>query len=119
MPLPVDAKVFASDWIAAWNSHDLDRILSHYAENVVLTSPVAARVLGDPAGQVTGIEALRNYFAKGLALFPNLKFTLIEVMQGLSSVVLYYENQSGTHSGEFMEFNAEGKVTRVVANYSV
>ena len=40
-------------------------------------------------------------------------------MQGLSSVVLCYENQSGTHSGEFMEFNAEGKVTRVVANYSV
>jgi len=119
MPLPVDAKEFAADWIAAWNAHDLDRILSHYAQNVVLTSPVAARVLEDPAGVVTGGDALRSYFAKGLALFPSLKFTLIDVMQGLSSLVLYYENQSGTHSGEFMEFNAEGKVTRVVANYSV
>lgn len=119
MPLSFDAKTFAADWIAAWNSHDLDRILSHYAENVVFTSPVAARVLGDPAGVVTGIDVLRDYFAKGLALFPDLKFTLIEVMQGISSVVLYYKNQSGTHSGEFMEFNAEGKVTRGVANYSV
>jgi hypothetical protein len=119
MPLPVDAKVFAADWIAAWNSHDLDRILSHYAETVILTSPVAAGVIGDPAGVVSGIGALRNYFAKGLVLFPNLRFTLIDVMQGLSSVVLYYENQVGTRTGEFMEFDAQGKVTRVVANYGV
>ena len=119
MPRPIDAKEFAADWIAAWNAHDLNQILSHYAKNVVLTSPVAARVLGDPAGVVTGSDALRNYFAKGLALFPNLRFTLIDVMQGLSSVVLYYENQAGTRTGEFMEFNADGKVTRVVANYSV
>lgn len=119
MPLPFDAKEFAADWIAAWNSHDVERILAHYTETVVLTSPKVARVLEDPAGQVAGIDALRNYFGKALALFPNLKFTLIEVMQGLSSVVLYYENQSGTHTGEFMEFNSEGKVTRVVANYSV
>ena len=69
MPLPVDVKEFAVDWIAAWNAHDLDLILSHYAENVVLTSPVAARVLGDPAGVVTGIGALRNYFAKGSPCF--------------------------------------------------
>ena len=23
---------FAEEWIASWNSHDLDRILSHYTE---------------------------------------------------------------------------------------
>jgi hypothetical protein len=38
-------------------------------------------------------------------------------MSGLSSVVLYYTNQAGTKSGEFMEIDANGKVTRVVANY--
>ncbi|MGH9563544.1 MAG: nuclear transport factor 2 family protein [Terracidiphilus sp.] len=119
MSLPVNAREFAADWVAAWNAHDLERILAHYAANVALTSPVAARVLGNPAGVVTGIDALRSYFGKGLALFPNLKFTLIDVMQGLSSVVLYYENQSGTHTGEFMEFNSDGKVARVVANYGV
>lgn len=32
--------------------------------------------------------------------------------------VLYYVNQKGTKSGEFMEFDASGKVIRVVANYS-
>lgn len=113
------AKKFAAEWIDAWNEHNLDRIISHYAENVVLTSPVAARVLGEESGMVNGKQALRGYFAKGLELFPNLQFKLIDVMQGVSSVVLYYENQRSTRTGEFMEFDAAEKVVRVVANYSV
>ena len=50
-----DPQAFAHDWIAAWNSHDLDRIPSHYAENVILTSPAAAKLLNDPSGIVTGV----------------------------------------------------------------
>ena len=42
MTSELDAKRFAREWIEAWNSHDLDAILSHYATDVVLTSPVAA-----------------------------------------------------------------------------
>lgn len=114
-----DAEKFAQDWITAWNSHDLDSIISHYAVNVVLTSPVVTKVIGEASGTVKGKSALREYFQKGLELFPSLQFTLIEVMQGLSSVVLYYENQRGTRTGEFMEINADGKVVRVVANYSL
>ena len=112
------AKHFARDWIAAWNSHNLDDILSHYDEKVVLTSPVAARLLGDPSGTVSGIAALRNYFQKGLEFFPELRFELHDVMFGISSVVLCYKNQKGTKTAEFMEFGANGKVLRVVANYS-
>lgn len=26
------AQKFALDWVAAWNSRDLDRVLAHYAE---------------------------------------------------------------------------------------
>jgi predicted ester cyclase len=37
----------------------------------------------------------------------------------MNSVVLYYTNQKGTHSGEFMELSATGKVVRVVAHYDV
>jgi hypothetical protein len=114
-----DARAFAQDWIAAWNAHDLDRILAHYADHVTLISPVVIRVTGEPSGTLSGKDALRAYFHKGLVLFPNLEFTLLEVLQGLSSVVLYYKNQRGTHTAEFMEFDADGKVTRVVANYTL
>ena len=109
---------FAADWLDAWNSHDLDALLSHYAPEIVLTSPVAARLLNDPSGAVAGKDALRAYFARGLEAYPNLTFDLIDVMWGLSSIVLYYRNQNGTKTGEFMELDATLKVTRVVANYS-
>jgi hypothetical protein len=67
---------------------------------------------------VKGELALRNYFKRGLEAYPNLTFELLDVMWGLSSVVLYYKNQKGTTSGEFMELDANLKVTRVVAHYN-
>jgi len=112
------AREFASDWLRAWNSHDLDAIMSHYAPEIVLTSPVAARLLNDHSGVVAGKLALRNYFKQGLEAYPNLAFELLGVMWGISSVVLYYKNQKGTMSGEFMELDPNLKVVRVVANYS-
>ena len=109
---------FADDWLRAWNSHDLDAIMSHYGTEIVLTSPVAARLLNDPSGVVKGESAVRNYFKRGLEAYPNLTFDLLDVMWGLSSVVLYYKNQNGTMTGEFMELDANLKVIKVVANYS-
>ncbi len=108
----------ARDWVQAWNSHDLDAIMSHYGEGVVLVSPVAARILNDPSGTVAGKEALRGYFERGLEAYPNLRFELVDVLWGLSSLVLYYVNQKGTKTGEFMELDTNGKVVRVVANYN-
>jgi ketosteroid isomerase-like protein len=113
-----DARNLASHWIRAWNAHDLDQIMSHYAEDVVLVSPVAAAILNDPAGTVKGKDALRAYFKRGLDVYPNLKFDLIDVMRGVSSAVLYYTNQKGTKTGEFMEIDSQGKIVRVVAHYS-
>jgi len=109
---------FAGDWLRAWNSHDLDAIMSHYGSEIVLTSPAAARLLNDASGAVTGELALRNYFRRGLEAYPNLAFELSDVMWGLSSVILYYKNQNGSMTGEFMELDADLKVTKVVANYS-
>jgi hypothetical protein len=107
----------AREWVSAWNSHDLSRILEHYAEDVTLTSPVAAERLGDPSGTVRGKVALEAYFALALKAYPELHFDLVDVMWGISSVVLYYVNQRGTMTGEVMELDASGKVSRVIANY--
>ncbi len=110
------AKELASHWVQSWNSHDLDQIMSHYEDDVVLISPVAAKILNDPTGKVLGKEALRSYFKKGLEVYPDLIFQLIDVLWGLNSVVLYYVNQKGTKTGEFMEISSTGKVSKVIAN---
>jgi len=101
-----EAWTLANDWVAAWNAHDLDQIMSHYEDNVVLTSPVAARLLEIADGRVTGKANL-----------PDLNFHLEDVLWGLNSVVLYYTNQRGTRTAEFMELGAGGKVARVIAHY--
>ena len=41
------AELFASDWIAAWNSHDLDRILAHYEDDFEMTSPLIVALVGE------------------------------------------------------------------------
>ena len=113
-----EVRKFADGWIRAWNSHDLEAIMSHYAPEVVLISPTAAKLLGDSSGTIKGKEAVRSYFARGLQAFPNLTFELVDVMWGISSVVLYYLNQKGTKTGEFMELDANRKISKVVANYN-
>jgi predicted ester cyclase len=109
----------ADDWIAAWNSHDLDAIMSHYEDAIELTSPVAAQLLGIPHGKVSGKANLRAYFQRGLDAFPELRFDLENVLSGLNSVVLYYKNQKGTRTAEFMELSPAGKVAKVIAHYSI
>jgi predicted ester cyclase len=113
-----DAWNLAKHWVAAWNAHDLDLIMTHYEDAVELTSPAAATLLGKSDGKVVGKAALRAYFQRGLEAYPELNFRLEDVLWGLNSVVLYYSNQKGTRTAEFMELSATGKVARVVANYS-
>ena len=113
-----EAWKLANEWVAAWNAHDLDLIMAHYEDEIELTSPVAARLLGKPDGKVVGKANLRAYFQRGLEAFPELQFRLEDVLWGLNSVVLYYANQKGTRTAEFMELSAAGKVARVVASYN-
>jgi ketosteroid isomerase-like protein len=113
-----EAWKLANHWVAAWNAHDLDLIMTHYEDAVELTSPAAARLLGTPDGKVAGKANLRAYFQRGLKAYPELQFRLEDVLWGVKSMVLYYLNQKGSRTAEFMELSANGKVARVVANYS-
>ncbi len=113
-----DACNLANHWVAAWNAHDLEAIMSHYDDSVELTSPAAARLLGKVDGKVVGKANLRAYFQRGLEAFPELHFHLEDVLWGLNSVVIYFTNQKGSRTAEFMELSAAGKVLRVVANYN-
>ena len=113
-----DASNFANHWVAAWNAQDLDSIMSHYEDAVELTSPVAAQLLGMPGGKVVGKANLRAYFQRGLEAYPQLHFHLEDALWAINSVVLYYTNQKGTRSAEFMQLSPTGKVTHVVAHYN-
>ena len=51
---PENAERLAREWVEAWNAHDLERILSHYAEDVEFASPFVAAILGD--GRIVRVQ---------------------------------------------------------------
>jgi len=79
----------ARDWIVAWNRRDLDAIMAHYAHDVKFSPPLVVKVLGEPSGTIKGKENRRAYFQKGLEAYPDLKFDLIQVLTGVSSLTVY------------------------------
>jgi len=111
------AHAIAHEWVKAFNRHDLEAILSHYAESVELTSLLATRVLGDPAGTVRGKPALRAYFAKALAASPDLSFELLDVFTGVNSVAVYFRNSIRGLQIEIMELDADGRIARVLVHH--
>jgi ketosteroid isomerase-like protein len=113
-----EARELANHWVDAWNSHDLDSIMAHYEDDIELTSPVVAQLLGTSDGKVVGKSTVRAYFKRGLEAYPELHFHLEDVLWGVNSLLLYYTNQKGTRTAEYMELSANGRVARVVANYN-
>ena len=101
----VDAVAFAEDWVKAWNTHDLEEVLSHFAENVVFTSPVAAQLLEDSDGVIRGKAALRTYWAEGLRRVPDLHFEVLAVYVGVNTLVINYRNQLGRLVNEVLIFD--------------
>ena len=111
------AREIADRWINDWNSHDLEAIASHYADELEFTSPLVVERLGRADGTIRSKTELKSYFAMGLAGGPELKFELVDVVPGVASVVLYYRNHRGRIVAETMFFNAAGEVAKVAVHY--
>ena len=111
------AEAFAAEWIEAWNGHDLDRILSHYSEELEFSSPFIITVAGEPSGALKGKAAVRAYWSKALARQPDLHFRLVTVFSGVASVVIHYQRHDGSYAAEHFEFDPGGTVMRSSAHY--
>ena len=81
------AETFATEWYAAWNSNDLDRVMAHWADDAVFTSPFVVQFVGQPSGTVRGKDALRDYWARG-AWDVGHRFEPISLLVGADSIVL-------------------------------
>jgi ketosteroid isomerase-like protein len=111
------AQHFAEDWIASWNSHHLDRILSHYTEDLEMSSPMIVQLMGEPTGTLKGKTAIGDYWTRALTRIPDLNFELTEVLVGASSLVILYRGPRGP-SAEVFWFDAQNKVYMAAAHYA-
>ena len=113
-----DPKTFANDWIEAWNSHDLERILAHCCDDVELTTPMIKVALNVDSGTLQGKENARRYWRAALQKVPDLRFELIEATQSVGSIAIYYRAVMNKRAIEVMFFNEAGEVARAIAHYT-
>lgn len=111
------AEHFAAEWIAAWNSHDLERVLSHYADDFEMNSPFIIQIAGEPSGRLKGKETVGAYWAKALSLHTDLHFELVSTLVGINSITLYYKGARDRLSAEVFHFGPDGKVVEAFAHY--
>jgi ketosteroid isomerase-like protein len=113
------AKSFAADWVAAWNAHDLDRVLPHYSDEFSMSSPVIVELGVDPSGTLHGKPAVRAYWAAAMGTAnPPIHFELIDVYTGVDTVTIHYRSIARKLVCETFTFDAARQhVVRAFACY--
>jgi ketosteroid isomerase-like protein len=100
----VDAVAFSERWARNWNAHDVEAVLEDFHDDVVFTSPVAAKLLPATNGVLRGKAALRRYWTAALERIPDLRFCIEGVFQGINTVVITYRNQNDDLVNEVLTF---------------
>jgi hypothetical protein len=105
----------ASRWLEAWNAHDLEAIVTCYAENVEYAAPAVAG--GREDRRLRGREELREHFARGLELAPNLTVTEESLLVGPGGFAILYRREDGHRAIEAVELDNSGLVAQARVYY--
>jgi SnoaL-like domain len=111
------ARTFAQSWYAAWNAHDVDAIMSHYAPTIEHSSPFIKRYNNSDDPSIVGVEGVEDYFARALQRNPTLRFDPMHLTVGLESLVLIYKRMTGDLAAEMFVFDDQGNVIRSISHY--
>lgn len=112
-----DIAALGREWIAAWNSHDLERVLALYTDDAEMTSDKIQSLGFEAGGTLRGKDRLRAYWGKALTLLPNLRFDLIDTYVSPDSLVVFYRNERGAQICEYLRLDAAGKIRQGSANH--
>ncbi|HMK89964.1 MAG TPA: nuclear transport factor 2 family protein [Methylocystis sp.] len=99
-----DPAAFARRWAADWNARDIEAVLAHFHDDVVFTSPVAARLAPASGGVVRGKSALRSYWTAALRKNTDLRFEIISVFTGVDCLLILFRTQKGEDRIEILRF---------------
>jgi len=111
------AENFGREWVEAWNSHDLERIFSHYVDDFEMSSPLIVERMKVPSGILRGKAAIRPYWTWALQRQPPLKFELLGVFVGADRIGIHYRSVGRRLALEMLTFNAARLVTHGAATY--
>jgi len=112
------AQRFVQQWLQAWNDHDVEAVLAHYAEDAVLHSPRVQMVLGLDDTVLRGHAELRRYWARALEISSDLYFEIDKIFIGSDALTVVYVNHRQQEVAETFMFDLRGKVRESVAAYT-
>src|SRR6201995_2580916 len=107
----------AAEWLDAWNTHDPVRVVAHFADDVVVRSPIAAQLRPGTGGVVHGKDEVLSYYRDGLAASPDLHFSLVDVCTGVDGFTVVYRNQRDTLVSEQLTVGDDGLASKVHVSY--
>ncbi len=113
----INALDFAREWEAAWNRRDTEAVLRHFHEDAVFTSQIAKRIGFSADGVMNGKDAIRRYWAAGLAQIPEIHFQVTRVFQGINTLVIVFNSQQGVDHAEVLIFK-DGLVIEGHGNFA-
>lgn len=108
----------ALSWIDAWNRHDLEAILAHYADDVVFQASTVARRWHKPDGILRGKAELRAHFQRGLELSPELRFGFEEFFSCPGGYAVLYRRNNGNRVIDAVELDENQLARHVRAFYA-
>ena len=95
---------FSQQWVEDLECPRRRGCCRHFHEDVVFTSPVAAKLVPESAGVVHGKPALRTYWTLAVQRMPDLRFTVENTYEGIDMIVINYRNQNGGLVNEVLKF---------------
>jgi hypothetical protein len=107
---------FVESWRANWCKVDIDAVVSHFADDAEMRSPLALKLTESPV--VKGAENIRAYWrrAYGHVQSAELRVLAWSWDEAISRLTVWWQ-LGETRASEFMDFDAAGRVTRSEAFY--
>jgi hypothetical protein len=110
-----EIKDIAQQWIAAFNEHDLEKLLSLYHADAVHHSPKLQLRLPETMGKIRGREALQNWWADAFERLPSLRYELKNLIINDQQVLMEYQRtvdgEASMMVAEVLEIE-DGKIIR-------
>lgn len=108
-----DTERIAEEWFAAFNAHDLERLLALYADDAEHYSPKLKVRLPETQGLIRGKAALRSWWADAFERLPSLRYEVLRLTASKDRVFMEYvrhvQGEADLQVGEVLEI-AQGRI---------
>jgi len=107
---------FVERWLHNWRNVDIDAVVSHFADDAEMRSPLAVKLTDSPV--VKGADNIRRYWKRAYGHIESADLKVLAwSWDGTIARLTVWWQLGEARASEFMDFDASGRVTRSEAFY--